>query len=313
MDLRPVGLSSRASFFLPWLSMWWELLEQDSVKLPLPACGCHAYRSTAPDGHLISWQVYSWSWRHWKMKAPLPAAVICFHGGTRVRILSYFECSPLEKRLGKSGGVSGMPPLHICFAFLNPHRDVKRSTRLGLELSTRDTESWNGLGNKWPSQLSCSNPHRGQGHLILNQVAPKPIQPGLERFQGWSVHKFSGKCVPVTHQKWAAGSHSAVSPWPHNIWSLLFLLAATKVLSATLKDCGTKSVGAQMCPFHFSSFWLFSSSLPSHLRVTFEKFLSLKLAAFPWEGTVLHQGLLFSAGDLQNGNKLPEEMEGGWC
>lgn len=45
------------------------------------------------------------------MKAPLPAPLICFHGGTRVRIPSYCEYSPLEKRFGKSGGVSGASAL----------------------------------------------------------------------------------------------------------------------------------------------------------------------------------------------------------
>ncbi|NXG59678.1 SP15 protein, partial [Hemiprocne comata] len=34
-------------------------------------------------------------------------------------------------------------------------------------------------------------PH-GQGHLSLDQVAPSPIQPALEHFQGWGSHSFSG-------------------------------------------------------------------------------------------------------------------------
>lgn len=117
MDLRSVGLSSRASFFLPWLSMWWELFEQDSVKLLLPACGCHAYRSTAPDGHLISWQVYSCPWRHWKMKAPLPAGLICFYGGTRVRIPAIVSTVLWRKGLENLVMWVVLLPVHLlCFS-----------------------------------------------------------------------------------------------------------------------------------------------------------------------------------------------------
>lgn len=131
-------VASRASFFLPWLSMWWELLEQDSVKVLLPACGWHAYRSTAPDVHLISCQVYSCPWRHWKMKGPLPAGLICFHDGTRVRIPAIVSTSFWRKGLENLGKCL---PLWICFAFLNPHKDVKRGARLGLQLSTGAIES----------------------------------------------------------------------------------------------------------------------------------------------------------------------------
>ena len=34
------------------------------------------------------------------------------------------------------------------------------------------------------------------GHLPLSQAAPSPIQPGLEHFQGWGNHSFSGHPVP---------------------------------------------------------------------------------------------------------------------
>ena len=38
-----------------------------------------------------------------------------------------------------------------------------------------------------------------QGHLQLNQVTQIPIQPGLERFQGWGICHLSGQPVPVSH------------------------------------------------------------------------------------------------------------------
>ncbi|KAJ7401070.1 hypothetical protein BTVI_99281 [Pitangus sulphuratus] len=34
------------------------------------------------------------------------------------------------------------------------------------------------------------------GHLSLAQVAPSPVQAGLEHFQGWGIHNFSGQPVP---------------------------------------------------------------------------------------------------------------------
>ena len=40
------------------------------------------------------------------------------------------------------------------------------------------------------------HPCHGQGHLPLDQVAPSPIQPGLEHFQGWGSHN----CVFTLNQ-----------------------------------------------------------------------------------------------------------------
>ncbi|XP_061317325.1 keratinocyte-associated protein 3 isoform X2 [Pezoporus flaviventris] len=40
--------------------------------------------------------------------------------------------------------------------------------------------------------------HR-QGHLPIDQVAPSPVQPGLEHCQGWGSHSFSGQPVPGPH------------------------------------------------------------------------------------------------------------------
>lgn len=38
-------------------------------------------------------------------------------------------------------------------------------------------------------QPSC----HGQGHLLLDQAAQCPIQPGLDHFQWWGIHNFSGQ------------------------------------------------------------------------------------------------------------------------
>lgn len=38
-----------------------------------------------------------------------------------------------------------------------------------------------------------------QEHFPLGQVAPSPVQPGLECFQGWGCHNFSGEPVPGPH------------------------------------------------------------------------------------------------------------------
>lgn len=42
-------------------------------------------------------------------------------------------------------------------------------------------------------------PCHGQRHPPLDQVAQSPIQPTLERSQGWGVHNFSGQHAPVPH------------------------------------------------------------------------------------------------------------------
>jgi len=42
-------------------------------------------------------------------------------------------------------------------------------------------------------------PLHGEGHLPLDQVAQSPVQPGLEPFQAWGIHSFSGRPVPVAH------------------------------------------------------------------------------------------------------------------
>jgi len=45
------------------------------------------------------------------------------------------------------------------------------------------------------AQPPCSE----QGYLQLDQVAQSPVQPGLECFQGWVLHYFDEKSVPVLH------------------------------------------------------------------------------------------------------------------
>ena len=47
--------------------------------------------------------------------------------------------------------------------------------------------------------ISFQPPCFRQGHLLLDQVAHSSIQPGLECFQGWGIHSFSGQPVPVSH------------------------------------------------------------------------------------------------------------------
>ena len=46
-------------------------------------------------------------------------------------------------------------------------------------------------------------PCPGQGHLPLDQVVPNPVQRGLEHFQGWGTHNFSGQPVPVSHHPYS--------------------------------------------------------------------------------------------------------------
>ena len=57
-------------------------------------------------------------------------------------------------------------------------------------------------------------PSHGQGgqplHQALDQTAQSPIQPGLEHFQGWGIHSFSGQLLPARH-------HPLSKKFPSNI------------------------------------------------------------------------------------------------
>ena len=55
-----------------------------------------------------------------------------------------------------------------------------------------------GLEGTFRGQLA-QPPCSEQGHLQLDHVAQSPVQPGLECFQGWGLHHFSGQPVPVFH------------------------------------------------------------------------------------------------------------------
>ena len=66
---------------------------------------------------------------------------------------------------------------------------------------------------EWPRLEGTSRimklqpPRQRQGHqpphLILNQAAQGPIQPGLEHLQGWGIHSLSGQLFQdlTTHSK----------------------------------------------------------------------------------------------------------------
>jgi len=63
----------------------------------------------------------------------------------------------------------------------------------------RFLESQNGLGWKGPLRSSSTTPCYRQGPLPLDQVAQRPILPGLEHLQGWVTHSFSWQPVPVPY------------------------------------------------------------------------------------------------------------------
>jgi len=47
--------------------------------------------------------------------------------------------------------------------------------------------------------ISFQPPCHGQGHLLPDQAAQTPVQPGLERCQGGGSHSFSGQPGPGPH------------------------------------------------------------------------------------------------------------------
>uniref|UniRef100_A0A8B9FQH9 Eukaryotic translation initiation factor 1 n=4 Tax=Aves TaxID=8782 RepID=A0A8B9FQH9_9PSIT len=61
----------------------------------------------------------------------------------------------------------------------------------------RTTKSQSSLGLKGPQTQPVPISRHGQGHLPLEQLAPSPVQPGLEHCRGWGSHSFSGHPVPA--------------------------------------------------------------------------------------------------------------------
>ena len=48
-------------------------------------------------------------------------------------------------------------------------------------------------------QPPCHRQGHQPPHLILDQDAQGPIQPGLEHLKGWGIHSLSGQPVPAPH------------------------------------------------------------------------------------------------------------------
>ena len=58
------------------------------------------------------------------------------------------------------------------------------------------------------AQPPCSR----QEHLKPDRVAQSPVQPGLECFQGWGLHSFSGQSVPGFHHPYGKNFFLISSP-----------------------------------------------------------------------------------------------------
>lgn len=132
------------------------------------------------------------------------------------------------------------------------------------------------------SQLTVSTAlWRGGLENLVVWTVPLPVHPccfsgssdGCEGGQdsGCSSQQKSGCCFSFC-------SHPKVAQYLKPSSSFL---AATKGLSATFKDYDIESVGAQLSPFLFFILFVFFFPLPSHLRVTSERFLPLNLSACP--------------------------------
>jgi len=59
-------------------------------------------------------------------------------------------------------------------------------------------QPWDGVGGKGPSFKAhlLQPPCHVQGHLQPDEAAHSPIQPGLEKFQGWGISHCYGQPVP---------------------------------------------------------------------------------------------------------------------
>jgi len=50
-----------------------------------------------------------------------------------------------------------------------------------------------------PTPPACCRQGHQPSHLILDQAAQGPLQPGLERLQGWGMHNLSEQTIPAPH------------------------------------------------------------------------------------------------------------------
>lgn len=110
-----------------------------------------------------------------------------------------------------------------------------------------------------------------------------------------------------SQQELAAASASAVTSGSHNISSLTLLFGSNQGTFCHFHRLWHRVCETSAVSFSFFHFFGIFFPLPSHLRLTPERFPPLKLSACPWEGDTLHWGLLFSAAELQSGEKLPEK------
>jgi len=69
-------------------------------------------------------------------------------------------------------------------------------------------------------------------HLILDQAAQGPIQPGREHLQGWGIHSLSGQPVPTPHH-----SHNKELPPDIQSKSSLLQLITFPLCPAIICSC----------------------------------------------------------------------------
>ena len=122
-----------------------------------------------------------------------------------------------------------------CLSFFNLSLFHRITEWLGLEGTSRIINLLS---------LCCSQGHQ-PSHLILDQAAQGPIQPGLEHLQGWGIHNFSGQPVPALHHSHSKELPSDIQPkssflqvktifltkLPSFQWSILSLNAYLSFLS----------------------------------------------------------------------------------
>ena len=86
--------------------------------------------------------------------------------------------------------------------------------RLGLSYHDHRIIECFGLEGMFSGRLA-QPPCSEQGYLQLDQVAQNPVQPGLECFQRWGLHYFSGQSVPVFHHPYCKKFLPYTWPKPH--------------------------------------------------------------------------------------------------
>lgn len=106
----------------------------------------------------------------------------------RSRLITSDSCGALVARVSSWEKITETLWLSTSFRFLPALGEWVKKGQKYCQIRRKE---W--LESDWTFDDPVQPPCYGQRHLPLNQADPSAVQPGLEHFQKWGTHSFSGK------------------------------------------------------------------------------------------------------------------------